>query len=90
MAISQQGWASPFWIVRLPAAPLAHDDSLRRGGFAPRGFLLNPTPNSTHMRETYANLGYPGMTIAQVYANLGCPPGGTPLGPGDPLDLVIR
>jgi hypothetical protein len=29
-------WASPIWIVRLPAAPLAHDDRLRRGEIPPR------------------------------------------------------
>jgi len=28
--------ASPIWVVRLPAAPFAHDDRLRRGEFAPR------------------------------------------------------
>jgi hypothetical protein len=30
--------ASPFWIVRLPASPLAHDDNLKCGDCAPHGF----------------------------------------------------
>jgi hypothetical protein len=30
--------ASPIQIVRLPASPLAHDDSWKRDDFASRGF----------------------------------------------------
>jgi hypothetical protein len=41
-------WASPIWIVRLPAAPLAHDDRLRRGDFcAARPYLNRPRLTSS-------------------------------------------
>lgn len=43
--ISREGEqrASPIWVVRLPAAPLAHDDKLKRGNFAPRILGESPT-----------------------------------------------
>jgi hypothetical protein len=33
-------WASPIWIVRLPAAPLAHDDRLKARRFLRRAALF--------------------------------------------------
>jgi hypothetical protein len=36
--------ASPIWIVRLPAAPVAHDDKLRRVDFAPRSLKIAVIP----------------------------------------------
>lgn len=32
---------------------------------------LNPTPNSTHVSQVDANLGYLGIPLAETYANLG-------------------
>jgi hypothetical protein len=49
-------WASPIWIVRLPAAPLAHDDRLRRGDFCAARPYLN-RPRLTSSPETGDLLG---------------------------------
>src|SRR6201986_3956955 len=62
-------WASPIRVVRLPAAPLAHDDKPRRDDFASRSVRQLPLMN-TDSTDKAAKKGFDRSVTARSKCSL--------------------